>query len=603
MPSFLPTRNRQQAPPFGTALCAVLLALLALVGHAKAGFSRNDEACSFRQAGKTYSFRWHEVLTGLRGSGSRSTDPLEKLLNEAAVRELKPEEVQQIRQYAEEYLRNLVLAEEAKLRGYDKMPEVWEAQDAIYARMAVRRYVSEVLVPRFQREVREEKLAALYEANIAHYRQPEKRSARYLFISRETAASQPGLFATIKRKVELAELTLAEAARRYSEQPSGRDGGYLESFARGTYPNAAFEAAVFDHPAGAPARELSNDKGLYLIETVEVSPAIEIPLKQAEPSLREAYVTSNMRKLLDEHLEARTKNLSFLTMAEVNAALAAGEDEKVIVGEGETAIVTVGHVARRRQAFRTVEPAAQTPDPRAPMTEIEYKTFLENALLRFDADRAGVTRSVEFIGEYHAMRLALLRGFTLKRAMPDADEPVTEEQALEYYRANLPAYADLAPVDAVSWTFGLDDSNASPDIATRAKALYDIEQKLRALVAASNAKEERLDRARVASLFAEHGLKPIAAPEEMKRVKGKGDGAGYFLNSALPGRLSEPYFDAKGERFSVLLLESRHDPEPIPFEQVKGGVVGLLQMMRDRARETAVWSKLGEQYHMQVVMP
>lgn len=75
----------------------------------------------------------------------------------------------------------------------------------------------------------------------------------------------------VKLKKEILEgLDFADAARRFSQCPSGRDGGDLGEFFRGQMV-PEFDQVVFSEPLGEVVGPVKTDFGYHLIEILDRS--------------------------------------------------------------------------------------------------------------------------------------------------------------------------------------------------------------------------------------------------------------------------------------------------------------------------------------------
>lgn len=123
-----------------------------------------------------------------------------------------------------------------------------------------------------------ESLKAYYQAYQADFTEPEKVQVRHILTeSRETAEQA--------RDRLVKGDDFAKVAAEMSIHPSGRQGGVLPPFSRGTY-QAAFEKAAFGLKVGELSPVVETDLGFHVIEkTSEVPPRVK-PFAEVAPQIR-----------------------------------------------------------------------------------------------------------------------------------------------------------------------------------------------------------------------------------------------------------------------------------------------------------------------------
>jgi parvulin-like peptidyl-prolyl isomerase len=145
--------------------------------------------------------------------------------------------------------------------------------ERVLRRMTIERYLLQALSESI--EVTGEEVQARYDAE-PRVRPREVRARQVLVRTREEADS-------IQADIKSRKITLAEAARRYSESPERTDGGDLGWFARGDLPSV-FDAC-FALPIGRPSDVVASAYGFHLFEVIDVHDGGQEPFANAAPRI------------------------------------------------------------------------------------------------------------------------------------------------------------------------------------------------------------------------------------------------------------------------------------------------------------------------------
>lgn len=147
-----------------------------------------------------------------------------------------------------------------------------------------------------------------YDANPAQFVQPEQVHARHILIKLAQDASkedEDAAYAKIKQvQQELAKgADFAELAQKYSEGPSGPQGGDLGYFGKGQMVKP-FEDAAFAMEPGDISDVVRTQFGLHLIKVEDKKPSSVIDFDTVKPQLLDMLLNQKKSEMLQEHIEA-----------------------------------------------------------------------------------------------------------------------------------------------------------------------------------------------------------------------------------------------------------------------------------------------------------
>jgi len=175
-------------------------------------------------------------------------------------------------------------------------------------------------------EVSDEEIEQYYQANSSRYQREEQVLASHILIGQEPRASKEEADAA-KAKIEdirrqiAGGLNFAEAARKFSECPSGPKGGDLGWFGRGRMV-PAFEQAVFELKPGEISKPVRTEFGWHLIELREHRQAGLTPLAQVEDDIRAAIARDRAANVVGDALDEATElAFSGVDLAEIAKSL------------------------------------------------------------------------------------------------------------------------------------------------------------------------------------------------------------------------------------------------------------------------------------------
>jgi peptidyl-prolyl cis-trans isomerase C len=214
--------------------------------------------------------------------------------------------------FLEVYLSKRLLIQEALKQGFDKRPEVQQAIDAAKESTLFDRYVRDVVASSI---VTEQMVREYYANNPDQFGEPEKVKARHIIIMYNGAGPKPKSKDTAAVQIENIAQRLGEqawkvkdadkaaqakafeqnfiaAAKEYSEDGVGKDGGELGWFAAGTM-DPKFDEIAFATPPGTMSKPFETRYGYHLVFVEDHKPAGKVPYEEARTAIRE--------KLLSEH--------------------------------------------------------------------------------------------------------------------------------------------------------------------------------------------------------------------------------------------------------------------------------------------------------------
>lgn len=135
-------------------------------------------------------------------------------------------------------------------------------------------------------------IALFYEMHRDRFASPEQRVARQILITINDDYAENARPAALARCEQLAARVrgkpnrFASTARRHSECPTAMDGGKLGSVARGQlYPE--LDRVLFELQAGEVSGVVETELGFHILWCERVEPGRTLPLRRAEPKIRE----------------------------------------------------------------------------------------------------------------------------------------------------------------------------------------------------------------------------------------------------------------------------------------------------------------------------
>jgi peptidyl-prolyl cis-trans isomerase C len=139
----------------------------------------------------------------------------------------------------------------------------------------------------------EEEIAKYYEGNADKFAFPEQVRAAHILL-RTDPKSTPEQKEEIKKKlegiraeIESKAITFADAAAKYSEDPSNaKKGGDLGFFSRGSMVKP-FEEAAFTTKPGTLSPVIETQFGYHIIQVAELRPARKLSLEEAKPPIKQ----------------------------------------------------------------------------------------------------------------------------------------------------------------------------------------------------------------------------------------------------------------------------------------------------------------------------
>ncbi len=129
-----------------------------------------------------------------------------------------------------------------------------------------------------QVQVSDDELRARYEKEKDNYRTPEQRHARHILIKVDQQADEKTVAAKKKEAQKILALAragkdFAALAKKYSEGPTGKNGGDLGFFPRGRMVQS-FDKAVFSLHPGEISGLVRSPFGFHIIKLEEIRPAV-----------------------------------------------------------------------------------------------------------------------------------------------------------------------------------------------------------------------------------------------------------------------------------------------------------------------------------------
>ncbi len=139
-------------------------------------------------------------------------------------------------------------------------------------------------------QLSEKSIKKHYEKNKALSTTPKKISVRHILLIVPSEATDDALngvllkISAIRREIKEEGLDFAEAARKYSEGPSGSEGGNLGEIGRGQMVES-FDAAAFSLASGEVSEPVRTKFGFHLIKVDSVSGGKSRPFEEVRKEI------------------------------------------------------------------------------------------------------------------------------------------------------------------------------------------------------------------------------------------------------------------------------------------------------------------------------
>lgn len=171
----------------------------------------------------------------------------------------------------------------------------------------------------------DEEISKFYDDNVEKFSSPETARAAHILL-RADAKSTPEQKAEIKKKlegiraeIESNAITFADAAAKYSQDPSNANkGGDLGFFPRGQMVKP-FEDAAFTTKPGTMSPVVETQFGYHIIQVAEQRPARKLTLEEATPPIKQILNQAARQKAAQKYvseLKAQAQVETFMTAEE-----------------------------------------------------------------------------------------------------------------------------------------------------------------------------------------------------------------------------------------------------------------------------------------------
>lgn len=563
------------------SLSLMLMCCMAIAGQA--AIDRASEAASYRSGNRTFPYRWFEVVQTLEVIEYPAFDALQETLRSASMPTLTPADRRILHHALTTFMQQVLLEDAISRDGWRRNPAILAELQKIESDLSVEMFVRDVLPVHLQSRIDEATLRSVYEQSLDSFRQPERRSARYIFLSSQQTQRDPALSARIIREITLGETTFEAAARLHSQHPSRRDGGIISSFARGTYNDSAFEEAVFSRMPGQPPAAFRVDGGEYIVETLTVEPASDLTFEAALPRLRPMALELHGQQLYDGYLFEQAQHYDIAGFDAVEGALASAREDTPLVLRDGLVLLTVGNL---------LGSVARTP------TFDDYRNSIESCILRHQATLSGINRTVDFVRTNHLRQRLHLHQKMLASWLPPAQEP-TRAQAETYYRRHEQDFSRPGPLDAVIYQFDLpaDSPAGSLEESQDLQAfLLKLDELHAILVSEPGITPARVaERATALALPRPNSLVINAGTPEQGAV-------GDWLRQAQPGMVSLPIIEAPYAALATLVRQ--HPAQLRPFAEVEADIFVRLRHEFRQQAEAQMWARRFEENQVRLsVLP
>jgi peptidyl-prolyl cis-trans isomerase C len=159
--------------------------------------------------------------------------------------------------------------------------------------------------------VSEEEEKKFYEANRQLFKRPEEVKASHILIKVDSGATEETKKAA-RKKIESVQQELkkdqdfGELAKKYSEGPSGPNGGDLGYFRKGQMVKP-FEEVAFTLPAGDVSDVVETPFGYHLIKVADHRPAQDLPFKEVQKDIAAHLKRQKTGQAVEEYVQKLEK--------------------------------------------------------------------------------------------------------------------------------------------------------------------------------------------------------------------------------------------------------------------------------------------------------
>ncbi len=178
-------------------------------------------------------------------------------------------------------------------------------RENIRQQRSVQKMIAEEIIPSI--EIDDSEIASFYEKNIDAMHVSEQVRARHILIALTPDADEAARADALSRMEAIREeleggASFAILATRYSEGPSGPQGGDLGYFGRGTMV-PAFEEVVFSLEPGEVSDVVETEFGLHLIKVEDRVAESDVSLADATPQIRDYLSQQALATSLETMIE------------------------------------------------------------------------------------------------------------------------------------------------------------------------------------------------------------------------------------------------------------------------------------------------------------
>ena len=200
--------------------------------------------------------------------------------------------------------KNIHVTEEEIKSFYEKQKENYKTETMVkvrYLDFDPKQYQSKVKLS--DAEIRE-----YYDENLASFRIPKKVVARHILIKVSPDADPETVKKTKERALKILKLAregknFAELAKKYSEGPSRKDGGYLGEFTKESMVKPFAEKA-FSMKAGEISEPVRTQFGWHIIKVEKVIDAHTISFKDAKKGIQEKLTENKAKSMAYDAAES-----------------------------------------------------------------------------------------------------------------------------------------------------------------------------------------------------------------------------------------------------------------------------------------------------------
>jgi parvulin-like peptidyl-prolyl isomerase len=172
-----------------------------------------------------------------------------------------------------------------------------------------------------QEQLGDTEVSDYYNENIARYTEPEQVKASHILFKLEPTSSDEEAAAAEKKALEVRQeivdgLAFAEAAKKYSEGPTGPDGGDLGYFTRERMV-PAFSQAAFELPLGQISDPVRTQFGYHLILVADRKEKVVTPLDEVRDSIQSILQKERVIATLKEKVASMTSLDEVSSLSEI----------------------------------------------------------------------------------------------------------------------------------------------------------------------------------------------------------------------------------------------------------------------------------------------